>query len=172
MLVNLSDALTLQGKTEQLEVQTESDSFDGVYGSFDITEKSPVSLTAWNTGDGKAEVEGNVRLTFATQCDRCLADVLTVLDIKFDRTVTSPDAETEDEDSRQFMDGYQLDVDALVQNEILVNWPVKILCKEDCRGICPKCGQNLNMGECGCDTFVPDPRMAVLKDIFESNKEV
>jgi uncharacterized protein len=70
------------------------------------------------------------------------------------------------------MEGFQLDLDALVQNEILVNWPVKILCKEDCKGICPKCGQNLNVGNCGCDTFVPDPRMAVLKDIFESNKEV
>lgn len=172
MLVNLSDALTLQGKTVQLEVQTELDIFEGAYGSFDITEKSLVSLTAENTGAEEARVEGNVRLTFATQCDRCLTDVPTMLDIKFERIVTSPDAETEDEDSRQFMDGYQLDVDALVQNEILVNWPVKILCKEDCKGICPKCGQNLNTGECGCDTFVPDPRMAVLKDIFESNKEV
>lgn len=172
MLVNLSDALTLQGKTVQLEVQTELDRFEGVYGSFDITGKNPVSLTAQNTGAGEAKVEGKVRLTFATQCDRCLTEVPTVLDIEFERIVTSPDAGTEDEDSRQFMEGYQLDVDALVQNEILVNWPVKILCKEDCRGICPKCGQNLNMGECGCDTFVPDPRMAVLKDIFESNKEV
>lgn len=172
MLVNLSDALTLQGKTVQLEVQTELDSFEGAYGSFDITEKSPIILTVENTGADEARVEGNVRFTFATQCDRCLTDVPTMLDIKFERIVTSPDAETEDEDSRQFMDGYQLDVDALVQNEILVNWPVKILCKEDCKGICPKCGQNLNTGECGCDTFVPDPRMAVLKDIFESNKEV
>lgn len=172
MFVNLSDALTLQGKTVRFEVQTEPDHFEGVYGSFDITEKSPVSLTAVNTKTGEAKVEGSVRLTFATRCDRCLVDVPTTLDLQFERVVTAPDAGAEGEDSRQFMKGYQLDVDALVQNEIFVNWPVKILCKEDCRGICPKCGQNLNMGECGCDTFVPDPRMAVLKDIFESNKEV
>ncbi len=43
--------------------------------------------------------------------------------------------------------------------------------KDDCKGICPVCGQNLNEKECGCDTFVPDPRMAVIQDIFK-NKEV
>ncbi len=74
-------------------------------------------------------------------------------------------------DDQNFMDGFSLDVDALVHDEILMNWPAKILCKDDCKGICPVCGQNLNEGECGCDTFVPDPRMAVIQDIFK-NKEV
>lgn len=172
MLVNLSDVLESQGKVVRTEVRTEFDSFESAHGILKITDKSPVRLEATNIGAGEARIVGNVQLTFATQCDRCLADVSTTLDIKFDRVVTSGDADTEDEDTKQFMEGNQLDVDALVQNEIYVNWPVKILCKEDCRGICPKCGQNLNTGACGCDTFVPDPRMAVLKDIFESNKEV
>ena len=70
------------------------------------------------------------------------------------------------------MDGFHLDVETLVHNEILMNWPMKILCKEDCRGICPVCGQNRNQGDCGCDTFVPDPRMAVIQDIFNKSKEV
>ena len=73
---------------------------------------------------------------------------------------------------QSFMDGWQLDVEAFVYDEILVNWPAKILCKEDCKGICPVCGQNRNLKECGCDTFVPDPRMAAIQDIFNANKEV
>ena len=80
--------------------------------------------------------------------------------------------EDEEDDDQNFMEGYQLDVETFVHNEIIGNWPAKILCKEDCRGICPVCGQNLNERDCGCDTFVPDPRMAVIQDIFNANKEV
>ena len=97
-----------------------------------------------------------------------------ILFVRDDRVVTSPDAATEDEedDDQNFMEGYQLDVETFVYNEILLNWPAKILCREECKGVCPVCGQNLNEKECGCDTFVPDPRMAAIKDIFNANKEV
>jgi uncharacterized protein len=172
MLVNLSDVLTTQGKVIQKDVPYGPDRFDCISGSFRIAEKSDIQFTASNIGADKAKIEGKFQFTFDTQCDRCLTDVPTRLSVSFDRIIVSPDTETEDEESRQYMDGYELDLDELVHNEILLNWPVKILCKEDCKGICPKCGQNLNVGNCGCDTFVPDPRMAVLKDIFESNKEV
>ena len=173
MLVNLSDVLTSQGKVVQATVPFQAERFQTRTGDFRILEKMPVNFTFANIGVDKAKIEGNVKLTFETQCDRCLTEVPTTLEITFDRIVTSPDTDAEeDEDSRECMEGYQLDVEAFVHNEILVNWPVKILCKEDCRGVCPVCGQNRNFGDCGCDTFVPDPRMAVIKDIFNANKEV
>ena len=78
----------------------------------------------------------------------------------------------EEDDDRSFMEGYQLNVEDLLNNEIIINWPRKILCKPDCKGICMKCGRNLNTGTCECDTFIPDPRMSVIKDIFHANKEV
>ncbi|MDE7017325.1 MAG: DUF177 domain-containing protein, partial [Lachnospiraceae bacterium] len=65
-----------------------------------------------------------------------------------------------------------LDVEGLLNNEIIINWPRKVLCRPDCKGICLQCGKDLNVGSCECDTFVPDPRMAVIKDIFSANKEV
>ena len=172
MLVNLSDVLTQQGKTLQTEFEYEPDRFSGSMGEFVITEKSPVRIQAKNTGEGKAYFEGSLDLTFAAQCDRCLKEVPVRLDLRIETVLTAPDTVTEEEDTRQFMDGYKLDLDALIRNEIVVNWPLKILCKEDCRGICPVCGQDLNEKDCGCDTFVPDPRMSVLKDIFAGNKEV
>ena len=173
MLVNLSDVLTSAGKVENTTVSLELTDFTSRLGSFPITEKSPVEFTFTNIGVNRAKVEGCVKLVFATECDRCLTDVPTVLNLEFDREVTSPDITTEDEEEHpDFMEGYQLNVETFVYNEIVTNWPVKILCKEDCKGVCPKCGQNLNTKECGCDTFVPDPRMAVLKDIFNANKEV
>ena len=73
---------------------------------------------------------------------------------------------------RGFMGGCQLNIEDLVRNECFMNLPVKVLCRPDCRGICMRCGKDLNDGECGCDTFVPDPRMARIKDIFDADKEV
>ena len=70
------------------------------------------------------------------------------------------------------MEGYSIDTELLLHDEITVNWPVKILCREDCKGLCPVCGHDLNEGDCGCDTFVPDPRMAAIFDKLESTKEV
>ena len=46
---------------------------------------------------------------------------------------------------------------------------MKTLCREDCRGICRKCGRNLNEGDCGCDTVELDPRMAVIAEIFKNS---
>ncbi|MCM1046608.1 MAG: DUF177 domain-containing protein [Candidatus Gastranaerophilales bacterium] len=173
MLVNLSDVLTSSGKVFQVEVPLELDSLRTRMGVFPIREKEPAAFVFTNIGEGKASVTGSVRLKFETRCDRCLAETVTELFLSFDRIVTAPDVDAEeDEDSRECMEGYQLNAEAFVYNEILVNWPVKILCREDCKGVCPKCGQNLNMGDCGCDTFVPDPRMAAIKDIFNGSKEV
>ncbi len=174
MLVNLSDVLTSTGKVVNTTVTLEMTEFTSRLGTFQIQEKSPVEFTFTNIGVNKAKVEGNVKLTFVTECDRCLEEVPTTLNLVFDRVVTAPDVTTEEEEDEHpdYMEGYQLNVETFVYNEILINWPVKILCKESCKGVCMKCGQNLNTGECGCDTFVPDPRMAVLKDIFNANKEV
>ncbi len=175
MLINLSDVLTTEGKVVKEELSLEMTAFTNGTGTFEIVEKSPVALTFTNVGVDKARVEGSCKLKFAAVCDRCLTEVPVVLELSFDRTVFSPGTDTEDkdaEDSRSFMNDYHLDTEALVYDEIIVNWPVKILCREDCKGVCPVCGQNLNERECGCDTFVPDPRMAAIKDIFNASKEV
>ena len=173
MLINLSDVLNSEGKEEVIETPLEMTNFDNGLSSYPITEKSQVSLSFANLEEGKARIQGNAEVTFQAACDRCLTEVPLKLMLDFDRLVTAPDMEEdEDADDKSFMEGYQLNVETFVYNEIIGNWPAKILCKEDCKGICSKCGQNLNMGDCGCDTFVPDPRMAVIQDIFNANKEV
>ncbi len=171
MLINLSDVLTSEGMQISRELPLEMTCFESRMGSFPITASTPVSLRIRNVGSGRAKLEGGVRLVFQAGCDRCLTEVPVELDLQFDRTVVSGTGD-EDADELGLTEDRQLDVETFVHNEILVNWPAKILCREDCKGICPVCGQNRNEGECGCDTFVPDPRMAVIQDIFNKNKEV
>ena len=171
MLVNLSDVLTSEGMELAREVPLELTCYENGTESFDIVSKSPVSLTVSNAGADKAVLRGKLELSLRGACSRCLAEVPVALKLAFERTILSPEVQGEEADDFAFMDGFSLDVDALVHDEILINWPAKILCKDDCKGLCPVCGQNLNERDCGCDTFVPDPRMAVIQDIFK-NKEV
>ena len=78
----------------------------------------------------------------------------------------------EELDECGYISGTELDAEQLLYNEILINWPIRVLCKDDCKGICSRCGANLNIQECGCDTTELDPRMAVISDIFSKFKEV
>ncbi len=180
MLVNLSDVFSSEGLTTTVTAELEMTNFNSKLGDFAITEKSPVNLKLTNIGVGKVKVETEVSLSFQTYCDRCLTEVPTVLNLLSEREITSPDVapdspsdqEGDREEKNDYMEGYQFNVETFVYNEILLNWPMKILCKDDCKGICKVCGQNLNDGKCGCDTFVPDPRWAAMQDIFNANKEV
>ena len=65
-----------------------------------------------------------------------------------------------------------IDAEKFAYGEILVNLPMKVLCGENCKGICNRCGTNLNHGNCGCDTTGTDPRMAKALEVFNSFKEV
>ncbi|MCM1262541.1 MAG: DUF177 domain-containing protein [Butyrivibrio sp.] len=173
MFVNLTDVLS--SEDEKLSLQVETDMTEVSIGGeiFQITGKSPIQLDVTNIGKNKAMIKGRAEFTFSMSCDRCLEPVEETMTLNVCRNVCSPDEpDALTDDTQSFMDGYQLNVEDLLNNEILINWPMKILCRPDCKGICPQCGKNLNTGDCGCDTFVPDPRMAAIKDIFDANKEV
>ncbi|MCI6715015.1 MAG: DUF177 domain-containing protein [Lachnospiraceae bacterium] len=175
MFVNLTDVLTNEDKviSKQIEAELTQISIGGEV--FPVVHKTPIQFTFNNLGKGRARIDGTGEMVFAMSCDRCLKPVEEKLQLEFSREVFAPDriAETSDEnDDQGFMDGYELDVEGLLANEIVINWPMKVLCKPDCKGICLQCGKDLNTGTCECDTFVPDPRMAVIKDIFNANKEV
>lgn len=175
MLVNLSDVLTSDGEVLTVTVPLEMSSFTSQLGTYAIVQKDDVKFTFTNIGKNKAKIEGSVELTFDTKCDRCLTNVPQKLKLNFKRITFSPEVELEEDsedDYLSFMEGYQLDVEAFVYNQILIKWPMKILCRPTCKGVCMVCGKNLNDGECNCDTFVPDPRMAAIQDIFNANKEV
>ena len=64
-----------------------------------------------------------------------------------------------------------LDVDEAIREELLLSFPMRVLCSEECLGLCPKCGKPKRLGDCGCPTFEPDPRLAILKTLFDKNEE-
>ena len=169
MLINLSKLLS--GDQERLteQVMMEMDVFECSLGSFPVTEKSSFPLTIMKVGDDKFLIEGETSVTLEIPCDRCLQPVQVEIPLEISRECEK-NSEEEDTEEENLMVGYNLDAEQLIYCEILVNWPMKTLCTEACKGICKKCGTNLNYSSCTCDTVELDPRMAKIRDIFKNTK--
>lgn len=174
MFVDLTDIFTFEGKCIEKILPLEMNEFRCKTVEHKILEKSPINLTMSNLGVGKAVVKLTVDITLQMFCDRCLEEVPYRIQLNLERNIASLKSGDSEllEDNQDVIRGNELDIETLINNEILLNLPDKVLCKQDCKGICKICGQNLNVKDCGCDNFVPDPRMAAIKDIFNAKREV
>ena len=173
MLINLSEVLSEPHKTIVQDVISETESVRVGGRKFPVTEISPVHLEIEYAGEKKICITGNAVLTVVIPCDRCLEDVPTKLKLDIEKNVNMDcEADDDDSDEANYIDGYHLDVEQLLYNEILVGWPMKVLCSEDCKGICSICGQNLNQGSCDCEDTSLDPRISVIRDLYKNFKEV
>ena len=86
-------------------------------------------------------------------CDRCLSPSV-------ENVVCEFNEEIEPENISENV----ADITELVRDTFLASLPIQNLCRADCKGLCPVCGKNLNDGDCECDRFIVDPRLAALKD--------
>lgn len=113
---------------------------------------------------GVLVMDANVVADVKTQCARCLKEISLPLNFSFSETLVLSGQETDaDVDSVVFFEGKEIDVGEIAINNLLLNISSKYLCSDDCRGICPKCGKNLNEGDCDCDFFEIDERWEKLK---------
>ncbi len=103
-----------------------------------------------------------------TVCDRCACDVVKHLSVPMGHTFVT-ELNNEDDDGYIVIPDMVLDLDALAQEDLLLDLPSKVLCKDDCQGICPQCGKNLNDGPCDCKEPV-DPRLAGLLSLLDDNE--
>lgn len=171
MLINLSEILSSSGKVEHKEAHIELDSFklDGMEYKFAF--KDPVSFIFTNTGKKRVLVEANVKVSLIIPCSRCLNNVEHLVEVKVLKDIDfklSEEDRIKELDEMNYISGYNLDVDVLVYNEILLNFPMKVLCDNYCKGICNVCGIDLNVESCDCESTALDPRMSVIRDIFKN----
>ncbi|MFW5999198.1 MAG: YceD family protein [Halanaerobiaceae bacterium] len=94
-------------------------------------------------------------------CSRCLEKFNRDFKVHIDEELRKEDIE----------DLKKVRVTELLQKNIFLSIPIKHLCREECKGLCPECGQNLNEGECDCEPGSVDPRLASLKDYFDGDDE-
>lgn len=121
---------------------------------------------------GGLRVRGRLGTHVALTCSRCLAEFSRPLASDFD-VLYSRVAVYEDEirlSARDLaviqLEGDTVDLDELAREQLLLELPLAPLCRETCKGLCPRCGMDLNQGDCGCPKEPVDPRFAVLKKLL------
>ena len=138
----------------------------------------PVQLSVLKVGEGALFVSGRINGRIALECVRCLKGVPFPLGVGVQAQYLSSESLKDQEECelrREEMDvvfysGSTIRFNDLIQEQILLSIPMQSLCREDCRGLCPQCGQDCNTTQCGCRGGSPEPRFSVLKDYFKKDR--
>ena len=165
MLLGLSKIIDSPGASVPFSVSV--DLSDLRYGvSYPVSEPVVAQGVVRNTA-GVLLMKGNVSTTIHGICDRCAAEFDRSIDFPIDVVLVTELSNEENEDEWVFpLEGDSADLDDIVRTVFVLNLDSKLLCKDDCKGLCHRCGRNLNDGPCGCRKE-PDPRFAALRQLLE-----
>lgn len=117
----------------------------------------------------------DMSVNYTAECARCLAPVSGEFSLSLEKTVAPRNLlgdldEDKLDDYAIIEDGF-LDMDEQLRAQLEMEFPVRFLCREDCKGLCQRCGKNLNEGKCDCVEKEIDPRMAPLQKLLEQMKK-
>ena len=163
MKLNLRQLFEIIGERKDFRCSFDF-SGEELYGGFPF--QTPV--------DCSGEIEnraGVVRLVFCVKfvlnlvCDRCLKSFQREETLEFEHILVQK-LNSANDDYLVCADSV-LDLEDLARTDILLELPTKVLCSEDCKGLCSQCGKNLNEGSCNCETTQIDPRLAVLSQLLD-----
>ena len=165
MLLGLSKIIDCPGAS--VPFSTSVDLSDLQYGeSYPVSEPVLASGTVKNTA-GVLMMTGAVCTTIHGICDRCAQEFDRDINIPIDVVLVTELSNEENEDEWVFpLVGDSADLEDIVRTVFVLNLDSKFLCKEDCKGLCCRCGKNLNKEACVCQKEI-DPRFAALKQLLE-----
>lgn len=154
--------------TKEYTVAYEAEEIDG----YPVLLKEPFPLKLTYHKNHTLDIVGAGAVEIAMPCDRCLKSVPVNVPFSVEMTVNLDTKQDQDQDDVYFFEEDELDVDLLLESEIWTGLPMKVLCKEDCKGICTTCGADLNEGPCGCErTEAPTPMAEALMKALQTSKK-
>ena len=165
MLLGLSKIIDCPGASVPFSVSV--DLSDLLYGeSYPVSEPVLAEGTVRNTA-GVLVMTGSLHTTIHGVCDRCASDFDRFVEFPLDVVLVTELTNEENEDEWVFpLEGNSADLEDIIRTVFVLNLDSKLLCSEDCAGLCHRCGKNLNDGPCGCQKEL-DPRFAALKQLLE-----
>ena len=175
MLLNLRRIRTAD---EHFDQEYEPKAFARPEDGEDFTVAEPVKLAFdVHKDQDQFQLTGRVQTTLELPCSRCLEAFRRPVDAAFDlryqpRTLNTGEGEREIEEddlTTAFYEGDTIDLGQLMREQFYLALPMKPLCSDDCQGLCPVCGTNLNRGQCSCTRDWDDPRLAALKKLKGDN---
>jgi uncharacterized protein len=152
-----------QGRAVETRGELKQD--DPVLDGTEVRLREPVAVQGrlQALGDGRFYWQGTARTVVAGECRRCLTPVETPLQLEIGALFTQdPDAQDDPDSYPVAPDATEVDVTPAVREELVLAAPRYVVCRDDCKGICPHCGQDLNTGSCEC-VPVTDPRWQGLR---------
>jgi uncharacterized protein len=176
MLLDLSK---LHGPREHFERTFQPAVFDPQDEDYRVVAPVDLSMDVEKAGGDAFRVNGRATTRLELDCSRCLEPFELPVDARFElryipQGMNTGDAEreiSEDDLTTAFYREGLLDVVDMLREQFQLALPMKPLCAEACRGLCPECGMNLNRSECGCRPAWEDPRLAPLKGLLNRDKE-
>ena len=176
MLIDLN---RLHGNRESFERTLPPAAFDPQDSEYRVAVPVHVSLDIQKLGDEAFGVSGKALTNLEVSCSRCLEPFLVAIDAPFDlryvpqaASLGEGEHEVAEEDlAVSFYREGVLDLVELLREQFVLALPMKPLCSEACRGLCPQCGTNLNKSQCDCAPSWEDPRLAALKSLLKQDKE-
>ena len=168
MLLGLSKII--ETPDSELPFRTELDLHDLQFGgSYPVQEPVRAEGSVRNVA-GVLVLQATVSTTLHATCDRCAAEFLREVSYPVEAVLTR---ELEDENAADewtfLLDNDSADLDEILTTAFVLNMDSKLLCRPDCKGLCCRCGKNLNAGPCGCRPET-DPRLAVLGQLLKDKK--
>ena len=165
MRLELRDIVHSPGST--LQFSENVDLSDLCYGtSYPVSEPVHAEGTVRNTAD-VLMMKGTITTRIHGVCDRCAADFTRDVEIPIDVVLVEELSNEDSEDEWVFpLEADTADLEEIVRTVFVLNLDSKLLCSPECKGICYRCGKNLNDGPCGCQKEI-DPRFAALRQLLE-----
>lgn len=164
MLLDLKNVFLEEGASQPFQYPLDLQSID-VNGVYPFVSPVEVKGTVENHA-GVVQLAATAEFDFSIPCDRCITQIDKHEKYSFSHVLVLS-LENEDSDEYIQVPDYRLDLDELIRSDVLLELPTKYLCREDCKGLCPQCGKNLNDGACDCQTHQIDPRLEVLKKLID-----
>ena len=142
---------------------------------YGVSFPSPMKVTGDITNTaGYMRMHITASIDYVAACARCLTEINGSFTFDLEKTVAPrevlSDLDEDRLDDYAIIDDGFLDLDSRILEQLEVEFPFRFLCKEDCRGLCSKCGKNLNEGECDCNHKEIDPRFAPLQKLLDQMK--
>lgn len=164
MLFDVRPILHTPGK--QLDFQFELDLSDVEFsGRYPISRPVSVTGSVRNSAD-VLDLSLTAQTTLDAMCDRCGKEFLQEKEVSF-RCMLAEELQNEDNDEIVLLEDGKVDLEDLARTAFILGMDTKTLCSEDCKGLCSRCGADLNLGPCSCKKEV-DPRLAVLAKLLEN----
>ncbi len=162
MRLNLSAIIEVPGGSVPFACELETAGLD--FPSVRAYPRKPYAEGRVFNEAGILRLEGTLTAEMICVCDRCGEEFESLKEMPLDVTIVEDNPE---DDPELFMlEGNEIDLDEILSTCFILDMETKFLCSEDCKGLCPTCGKNLNLGPCGCRKAL-DPRFAVLEKLLD-----